>query len=143
MRLVVTGVHGQVVRALVERAPAGVTVVPLGRPDLDLADAPAIAPALAAVGADVVINAAAYTAVDKAETERDAAFAINALAISPFKCALRPPSSSKVSKIPYDPSSSLIAYQVVVPRSFLAISAPCFKNASTSASLPGFGLSSP
>ncbi|KUR75715.1 dTDP-4-dehydrorhamnose reductase [Novosphingobium sp. FSW06-99] len=78
MRLVVTGVHGQVVRALVERAPAGVTVVALGRPDLDLADAPAIAPALAAVGADVVINAAAYTAVDKAETERDAAFAINA-----------------------------------------------------------------
>ena len=78
MRLVVTGVHGQVVRALAERAPAGVTVVPLGRPDLDLADAPAIAPALAAVGADVVINAAAYTAVDKAETERDAAFAINA-----------------------------------------------------------------
>ena len=78
MKLVVTGVHGQVARALAERAPAGVTVVPLGRPAIDLADPAGIAPALAATGADVVVNAAAYTAVDRAETERDAAFAINA-----------------------------------------------------------------
>ena len=81
MKLVVTGVSGQVARALVERAPAGVTVVTLGRPQIDLAEPAGIAPALAQVGADLadlVVNAAAYTAVDKAETERDAAFAINA-----------------------------------------------------------------
>jgi dTDP-4-dehydrorhamnose reductase len=74
----VTGVNGQVALALVERAPVGVTVVPLGRPALDLADPDGIAPALARSGADVVVNAAAYTAVDKAETDADAAFAVNA-----------------------------------------------------------------
>jgi dTDP-4-dehydrorhamnose reductase len=78
VKLVVTGVSGQVALSLAERAPAGVTVVPLGRPLLDLADPASIAPALARVGADVVVNAAAYTAVDKAESERDAAFAVNA-----------------------------------------------------------------
>lgn len=78
MRLAVTGVSGQVVRALIERAPAGVAVVALGRPTLDLTDPARIAPALAQVGADIVVNAAAYTAVDTAETEHEAAFAINA-----------------------------------------------------------------
>ena len=78
MRVAVTGVSGQIVRALIERAPAGVTVVALGRPILDLADPAGIAPALAQVGADIIINAAAYTAVDQAETDHGAAFAINA-----------------------------------------------------------------
>ena len=77
MRLVVTGVRGQIAQSLVERAPHGVTVIALGRPTLDLADPAGIAPALAAIRADVVVNAAAYTAVDKAETDAEAAFAIN------------------------------------------------------------------
>jgi dTDP-4-dehydrorhamnose reductase len=89
MKLVVTGVHGQVARALVERAPPGAVVVPLGRPQLDLADAAGIAPALAQAGADLVINAAAYTAVDKAETERDAAFAVNATGAGAVAAAAR------------------------------------------------------
>ncbi len=89
MKLAVTGTSGQVVRALIERAPAGVMVVALGRPAIDLADPAGIAPALAAIGADAVVNAAAYTAVDKAETDRDAAFAINAAGAGAVAAAAR------------------------------------------------------
>jgi nucleoside-diphosphate-sugar epimerase len=62
---------------LIERAGKGVTIIPLGRPEMDLANQATIAPALAAARADVV-SAAAYTAVDRAESEAEAAFAINA-----------------------------------------------------------------
>ena len=89
MKLVVTGVSGQVALSLVERAPAGMTVIPLGRPALDLADAASIAPALAAIGADVVVNAAAYTAVDKAESEPDLAHAVNATGAGAVAVAAR------------------------------------------------------
>jgi dTDP-4-dehydrorhamnose reductase len=78
MRIVVTGEAGQVVRALAERAPAsGVEVVPVGRPRLDLAVAETIAPALAAARPDVIVNAAAYTAVDQAESEPGLAHKVN------------------------------------------------------------------
>ena len=89
MKLAVTGATGQVVRALVERAPVGVTVVALGRPLIDLADPAGIAPALARIGADVVVNAAAYTAVDRAETDSAAAFAINAAGAGAVAAAAR------------------------------------------------------
>jgi len=81
MRVVVTGVAGQVVQSLVERGMAlGHVVLPLGRPHLDLAqaDAPAIAAALALARPEAIVSAAAYTAVDKAESEPDLAFAVNA-----------------------------------------------------------------
>ena len=77
MRIAVTGRTGQVARALAERAGLGDEVILLGRPELDLAQPATIAPALAAARGDVVISAAAYTAVDKAEGERDLAFAVN------------------------------------------------------------------
>lgn len=74
-----TGREGQVVRSLIERGLAsGHEIVPLGRPDLDLTDeAGAIVASLKAARPDVIVSAAAYTAVDKAETERDLAFAVN------------------------------------------------------------------
>lgn len=78
MRIAVTGKTGQVVTSLIERAGKGVTIIPLGRPEMDLANQATIAPALAAARADVVVSAAAYTAVDRAESEAEAAFAINA-----------------------------------------------------------------
>jgi dTDP-4-dehydrorhamnose reductase len=53
-------------------------VIACDRSALDITDRAQIAAALAAHAPDAVINAAAYTAVDRAETERDAAFAINA-----------------------------------------------------------------
>jgi dTDP-4-dehydrorhamnose reductase len=79
MRLLVTGREGQVARALAERAAAqGVTVVPLARPELDLGHPETILPALRRAGGDIVVNAAAYTAVDRAESEPDLAHAVNA-----------------------------------------------------------------
>jgi dTDP-4-dehydrorhamnose reductase len=78
MRLLVTGVEGQVARALQERASAGVEVVAVGRPTLDLSQPEKVARSLEKVDADVIVNAAAYTAVDKAESDEDLAFRINA-----------------------------------------------------------------
>jgi dTDP-4-dehydrorhamnose reductase len=79
MRIVVTGREGQVVRSLLERgAHAGAEVVALGRPGLDLAGEPrAIVSAIEASRPDVLVSAAAYTAVDKAEGEPELAFAVN------------------------------------------------------------------
>lgn len=79
MRLVVTGKQGQVVTSLLERGPAaGVEVIALGRPELDLTDPASVRAAIAAAAPDAVVSAAAYTAVDKAESEPDQAFAVNA-----------------------------------------------------------------
>jgi dTDP-4-dehydrorhamnose reductase len=81
MRIVVTGQAGQVVQSLIERGgAAGHTIVPVGRPKLDLAsgDAAAIHDALEKAAPDAIVSAAAYTAVDKAESEPELAHAINA-----------------------------------------------------------------
>ncbi len=79
MKLLVAGRNGQVARSLAERAAArGLDLVALGRPDLDLTEPAGIAPALQRDRPDIVVNAAAYTAVDTAESDSEAAFAINA-----------------------------------------------------------------
>lgn len=80
MRILVTGREGQVVSCLVEAAASqpGIDVLPLGRPQLDLAKPATITAAIVAAAPDLVVSAAAYTAVDLAEDERDLAFAINA-----------------------------------------------------------------
>ena len=79
MRVAITGQNGQVARALAEiGAERGVEVVRLGRPALDLARPQTILPALFEARSDIVVNAAAYTAVDKAESEPELAQAINA-----------------------------------------------------------------
>lgn len=79
MRLLVTGVSGQIATALAACAAtdADLTVLPLGRPALDLAAPGNAAGLLRALRPDVVVNAAAYTAVDQAESEPDLAFRIN------------------------------------------------------------------
>lgn len=65
--------------ALLERAAAkGHEVIALARPQLDLARPETIAPLLAAANAAAVVSAAAYTAVDKAESEPEEAHAVNA-----------------------------------------------------------------
>ena len=90
MRVVVTGREGQVARALAERAPAaGVTLIALGRPELDLERPQTIAPALAAARPDIVVNAAAHTAVDLAESEVAQAFAVNAAGAGAVAAAAR------------------------------------------------------
>ena len=79
MRVLVTGREGQVARSLVERgSSAGHEIVALGRPGLDLTrDPDSIVAAIEAEHPDVLVSAAAYTAVDKAESEPELAFAIN------------------------------------------------------------------
>jgi dTDP-4-dehydrorhamnose reductase len=81
MRILVTGALGQVgfelQRAL---APLGEPVA-VGRADCDLADAGAIRALLREMRPALVVNPAAYTAVDKAESDRDAAYAVNATAV--------------------------------------------------------------
>lgn len=79
MRLLVTGTNGQVVRALLDRAGQfpEITVVAVGRPRLDLENISTIFPAIAEARPDLIVNAAAYTAVDNAEQEPQRAFAVN------------------------------------------------------------------
>ena len=78
LRIVVTGSQGQVVRSLAERGPVhGVAVQAIGRPALDLADPASVRSALAAAHPDVIVNAAAYTAVARAESEPELAMAVN------------------------------------------------------------------
>lgn len=78
MRVLVFGQTGQVARELTRRAPEGVTARFLGRDQADLSDPAACAAAIA--DCDVVINAAAWTAVDKAEVEEAAATVVNGAA---------------------------------------------------------------
>lgn len=79
MRVLVAGRSGQLARALAARLPAeGHEVIALEPPRLDLADRASLAAAVAAVAPDLVINAAAYTAVDRAEDEPGRARAVNA-----------------------------------------------------------------
>jgi dTDP-4-dehydrorhamnose reductase len=75
-RYLITGATGMLGRDL-QRALAGRRVTAASRADLDVTDAAAVAAAVAAH--DVVVNAAAYTAVDDAEAHEDMAFAVNAL----------------------------------------------------------------
>lgn len=88
MKALVTGVGGQVGRALLATAPEGWTCVALDRAALDLGDADAIARIVETEQPDLVLNAAAYTAVDKAESEPALANAINASAPGAFARAL-------------------------------------------------------
>ncbi|RLP75982.1 dTDP-4-dehydrorhamnose reductase [Mycetocola tolaasinivorans] len=76
MRYLITGAAGMLGRDL-SIVLAHHDVTALGREDLDITDQDAVHAAVA--GHDVVINCAAYTAVDAAETDEDAAYAVNAL----------------------------------------------------------------
>lgn len=80
MRIIVVGKEGQVARSLAERARAhGAQAVLVGRPKFDLADPSGIEDALIETGGDVIVNAAAYTAVDQAESDPELAEAINGI----------------------------------------------------------------
>jgi dTDP-4-dehydrorhamnose reductase len=70
---------GQLARALVEasRTDGRFTVIAAGRPRLDLLDGDILGRAIDETQPDLVVNAAAYTAVDKAESDSAAAFALN------------------------------------------------------------------
>lgn len=77
MRLLVTGREGQVATALAEAATPGVAVIACGRPELDLERPEGVLSAIAGHAPDIIVNAAAWTAVDQAENEPARAFATN------------------------------------------------------------------
>ena len=64
--------------ALIERAPRETEIFAFGRPQFDLALRSTVLKTLRAVRCDVIVNAAAYTAVDKAESEPEVAMRVNA-----------------------------------------------------------------
>lgn len=78
MRVLVAGREGQVARALIARlGQDGHEVTALEPPALDLTSRDSIAAAMTAADPALVVNAAAYTAVDKAEDQAAIAFAVN------------------------------------------------------------------
>lgn len=83
------GANGQVGHETIAAAGDAVAITPLTRADTDLSVAGAAAAAIARLQPDVVINAAAWTAVDKAEAEADAARRLNALAPAEIAAASR------------------------------------------------------
>ncbi|MFI3905687.1 dTDP-4-dehydrorhamnose reductase [Ochrobactrum sp. S1502_03] len=80
MKIVVTGREGQIVQSLLEKASQrpDLEVIALGRPELDLTKPESVRSAIEAIKPDLVVSAAAYTAVDLAEDEPELAFAVNA-----------------------------------------------------------------
>jgi dTDP-4-dehydrorhamnose reductase len=80
LRILLTGRNGQVGWELERALPALGEVIATDRQTLNLGDVEAIRRAVREAKPDLIVNAAAYTAVDRAETERDAAIEVNAVA---------------------------------------------------------------
>ena len=81
MKILVLGGGGQVARAVAASAPAHHSVLVKSRQDLDIANESELMSAVAGSGADWIINGAAYTAVDRAESEADLAREVNDTAV--------------------------------------------------------------
>ena len=81
MRVLITGANGQLGGALERLAPAGADINAIDVDDCDLTDIPMLRARLVVEAPDLIINAAAYTAVDRAESDEDLARAINADAV--------------------------------------------------------------
>jgi len=83
MKVLITGCHGQVGTELMALAKAYEhKVIGFDHDTLDITDQQAVQSCVQTESPDVVINAAAYTAVDKAEDDKDTAMAVNATAVS-------------------------------------------------------------
>lgn len=78
MKVLIAGAAGQVGRALLACAPSRVQPIPCTRTELDIGDQRAVADRVRECAPDLIINAAAYTAVDRAEAEPDEAYRVNA-----------------------------------------------------------------
>lgn len=81
MKVLITGAGGQLGQALQAVLPDDVEIVAATSADLDIADADMVRSYVAAAAPHLLINAAAYTAVDKAESDAEAAFRINGDAV--------------------------------------------------------------
>ncbi|MGF1793562.1 dTDP-4-dehydrorhamnose reductase [Photobacterium profundum] len=77
MKVMITGCHGQVGSCLVEQLQPIADILAVDRVELDITNEIAVKSAVTAFKPDIIINAAAHTAVDKAEDEVDLSYAIN------------------------------------------------------------------
>lgn len=82
LNVFLTGAAGQLGQCLVATVPAGINLVCTDKLDCDLTDAAALTAALGKAMPDIVINTAAFTAVDKAESQAELAQAVNADAVA-------------------------------------------------------------
>lgn len=80
-KILITGASGQLGWELQRSAPPETNVRAVTRPNVDLADSHSVHRVFEDFKPDVIINAAAYTAVDKAEDDKDAAFKVNAYGV--------------------------------------------------------------
>ncbi|MBW2465924.1 MAG: dTDP-4-dehydrorhamnose reductase [Deltaproteobacteria bacterium] len=78
MKVLITGANGQLGWELQRARPNGFEIIALDIQEMDITDSPAVATVIQEYQPDLIINTAAYTAVDKAEEDKDKAFAINA-----------------------------------------------------------------
>lgn len=81
MKILITGANGQLGRELQRTVPSEWGVTAIGTADCDITDSAAVATLIEGLRPDAVVNCAAYTAVDQAETERETADAVNWLAV--------------------------------------------------------------
>ncbi|WP_341879465.1 dTDP-4-dehydrorhamnose reductase [Synechococcus sp. UW140] len=88
MRVLLTGANGQLGQALMVAKPQPIELIACSRAELDLASPQACSEAVRFYRPDWVLNAGAYTAVDKAESEPELALAVNAGAPAAFAEAL-------------------------------------------------------
>ena len=78
MKILVTGSNGQLGWEICRQGKAsGFLIIPLDIPEFDITDQDQVKDAVSKADPDLVVNAAAYTAVDKAESEKDLAFSVN------------------------------------------------------------------
>ena len=78
MKLLITGSNGQLGWELCRQGKErGFSIIPLDIPEFDITDQVSVNKAVSTTSPDLVINAAAYTAVDKAESEQESAFSVN------------------------------------------------------------------
>ena len=81
MKILITGANGQLGRELQHAVPESWSVVAANSADCDITDHSAVSRLIEEVRPDAVVNCAAYTAVDRAESEREKADAVNWLAV--------------------------------------------------------------
>ncbi len=89
MKALLTGANGQLGRALQATAPEGVRLVVLGSTELDIGDEAAVMAVVEAEKPELILNAAAYTAVDKAESDEEAALHVNSKGVANLALAAR------------------------------------------------------
>lgn len=89
MKALIVGSKGQLGRALTNSVPEGMELVCHGSDTLDITDSRSVDAAVAAEKPDLILNAAAYTAVDKAENNEAEAYGVNAVAVGLLADAAR------------------------------------------------------